>query len=151
MNNFTFSKYNLNRGYIWSFLTCHFTHMSFLTYLIDTAILYLFCMNISMMYGSLFVAKTIILSMLLGSFFLFLHHSSSPMTRPYFGNDSILRGLIFSIIFQNPQAKFYLLPLPIQIPAWAIAALILGIDFLSFNVAGFGGVSAAYLMINYFV
>jgi hypothetical protein len=44
-----------------------------------------------------------------------------------------------------------MLPIPIQIPAWAIAALLLGLDFLSFNVAGFGGVTASYLMINYFV
>ena len=43
-----------------------------------------------------------------------------------------------------------MIPIPISIPAWAIAALLLGLDFLSFNVAAFGGVSAAYLMINFF-
>jgi hypothetical protein len=44
-----------------------------------------------------------------------------------------------------------LFPIPINIPAWAIAAFLLGMDFLSMNVAGFGGVSASYLMINYLV
>jgi len=96
--------------------------------------------------------KNILLSMLLGSFLLFMHHSSSKgLARPYYGNDAILRGLIFTVIFQNPSASFYLLPLPIQIPAWAIAAVLLGLDFLSFNVAAFGGVSASYIMVNYFI
>jgi len=75
INNFTFSKYNLSQGYLQTFFTCHFTHMSFFSYLIDTVILYLFCQNTSMMYGPLFVAKTILLSMFLGSVFLFAHHT----------------------------------------------------------------------------
>jgi len=150
LNNFTFSKFNLSRGYIHTFFTSHFAHMSFLTYLLDSVILYLFCQNLIMMYGPVFLAKTVFLSMFLGSFLLFLQHSGS-LARPYYGNDAILRGLIFTIIFQNPQASFYMLPLPIQIPAWAIAAVLLGLDFLSFNVAAFGGVSASYLMVNYFL
>jgi membrane associated rhomboid family serine protease len=152
LNNFTFSKFNLAHGRLHTFFTAHFTHMSFLTYLLDSVILYLFCQNLMMMYGPVFVVKTVLLSMFLGSFFLFLQHSGSGgMARPYYGNDAILRGLIFTIIFQNPQASFYLIPLPIQIPAWAIAAVLLGLDFLSFNVSAFGGVTASYLMVNYFI
>ena len=41
-----------------------------------------------------------------------------------------------------------LFPIPINIPAWAVAVFILGMDFLTMNVAGFGGVSAAYAMLN---
>jgi hypothetical protein len=41
-----------------------------------------------------------------------------------------------------------LFPLPISIPAWAIAVLLLGLDLLSFNTPGFGGVAAAYTMVN---
>jgi hypothetical protein len=105
-----------------------------------------------MMYGPLFLAKTVFMSVFLGSFLLFLQNSmTGGAQRPFYGNDSIMRGLIFTIIFQNPSASFYLLPLPIQIPAWGIAAVLLGLDFLSFNVAGFGGVTASYLMINYFL
>ena len=44
-----------------------------------------------------------------------------------------------------------LFPLPVQIPAWAIAALLLTLDFVSFNTPGFGGVSASWLMVNYFM
>ena len=88
--------------------------------------------------------------MFIGSLFLFIQHQNN-LNKPFFGNDAILRGLIFSIIFSNPQASFYLLPLPIQIPAWGIAGVLLLIDFLTFNVPAFGGVSAAYLMLNYFV
>jgi len=151
LNNFTFSKFNLMNGRIHTFLTCHFTHMSFLTYVLDSVILYLFCQNLSMMYGPVFVAKCVLMSMFMGSFFLFLQNSlTGGAMRPYYGNDSIMRGLIFTVIFQNPSASFYMIPLPIQIPAWGIAAVLLGIDFLSFNVAGFGGVSASYLMVNYF-
>jgi hypothetical protein len=44
-----------------------------------------------------------------------------------------------------------LFPIPIGVPAWAIAALLLGLDFLSFNTTAFGGVTASYLMVNYFM
>ena len=72
LNNFTFSKFNLSSGYLHTFFTCHFTHMSFLSYLLDTVILYLFTQNLMMMFGSLYVAKVALLSMFLGSFLLFL-------------------------------------------------------------------------------
>lgn len=100
LNNFTFSNFNLGQGRIHTLILSHFTHMSFLTYLLDSVILYLFCQNLMMMYGPVFLMKNILLSMGLGSFLLFLHHSSSRgMARPYYGNDAIMRGLIFTIIF----------------------------------------------------
>jgi membrane associated rhomboid family serine protease len=43
MNNFTFSIYGLNRGHFWNLITCHFTHMSFFSYLLDSGIIWLFC------------------------------------------------------------------------------------------------------------
>ena len=43
LNNFTFSKFNLMNGRIHTFFTSHFTHMSFLTYVLDSVIMYLFC------------------------------------------------------------------------------------------------------------
>ena len=102
------------------------------------------------MYGPLFATKTVLLSILLGSFFLYLYHNSQGgMARPWFGNDAILRGIIFAIIFQNPAQSFMLFPIPINIPAWAIGGFLLFMDMMTFNVAGFGGVSASYAMINY--
>jgi len=151
MNNFTFSMFGLSRGYIHSLFTSHFTHMSFFSYLIDTVLCFLFCTNLGMMYGPTYVAKTCILSMLIGSLFVMLHQMSySYQTRAFHGNDAIFRGLIFTLIFQNPQAQLMLFPIPVNIPAWAIAILLLGLDFLSFNTAAFGGVSAAWLMNAYF-
>jgi hypothetical protein len=41
-----------------------------------------------------------------------------------------------------------MIPIPIQVPAWAIAALLLGMDFMYMNVAGFGGVAASYALVN---
>ena len=73
MNNFTFSMYGLNRGNFWNILTCHFTHMGFFSYLIDSAIIWFFCQNMSMMYGPVYVGRTILLSLLLGSGFLLAH------------------------------------------------------------------------------
>ena len=149
-NNFSFSLYGLNQGYLYNMFTCHFAHTSFFSYLIDSVIIYLLSQSAAMMYGPLFVAKTVLLSMFLGSFMLFLYHNSTGgMAKPFQGNDAILRGIIFSIIFQNPQQSFMMFPIPINIPAWGIALVLLGMDFLTFNVAGFGGVSASYLMINY--
>ena len=150
MNNFTFSRFNYSRGYLHTFFTSHFAHMSFLPYLLDTVILYLFCQNLTTFYGPLFVAKTLILSMFLANLLMFIQHSGRSIVRPYCGNDALLRGLIFAMIFQNPSSSFYLIPIPVAIPAWAIGAVLLGLDFLSFNVAAFGGVTSAYLMLNYF-
>jgi len=41
-----------------------------------------------------------------------------------------------------------LFPIPINISAWVIAGVLLTLDFMSWNTAAFGGVSAAYLMVN---
>jgi len=56
------------------------------------------------MNGQLFLAKTVLLSMFMGTFLLFAYHNSQGgMVRPFHGNDAILRGVIFAVIFQNPQ------------------------------------------------
>ena len=125
--------------------------MSFFNYLLDSGIIYLLCQNLGMMFGNLFVAKTVLLSILMGSSFMFFYHSTNYVNKAYHGNDAILRGLIFSLIFSNPSTSLMLFPIPINIPAWAVAALILGLDFLTFNTAAFGGISASYLMVNYFM
>ena len=149
LNNFTISNYNLSRGRFHTLLLSHFSHMGFLSYAIDSLILYLFWQNLMFFHGPVYIVKLIMLSMAIGSSLMLLQHSSSAMQRPWWGNDSIMRGLIFTVIFQNPTASFYLFPFPISIPAWAIAALLLGLDFLSMNTAAFGGISASYLMLNY--
>ena len=151
-NNFSFSLYGLNKGYVHNMFTSHFAHQSFLSFLLDSAIIFLLCQSLSMMNGPLYVAKTVLLSIFMGNFLLYLYHNSQHgNVRPFQGNDAILRGIIFSIIFQNPQQSFMLFPIPISLPAWGIALFLLGMDFLSFNVAGFGGVSASYMMVHYFM
>ncbi len=100
------------------------------------------------MHGSIFLAKVMCLSIACGSGLLFAQQALQGQTRPYCGNDSILRGLIFSVIFANPAAKLTLIPIPIQVPAWAIAGLLLGMDLMYMNVAGFGGVAASYALVN---
>ena len=149
MNNFTVSNYNLSRGRFHTLLLAQFSHMSFLSFLLDTFIIFLFCQNIQFMTGPVYIAKLSILAVVLSSFLLMLQHSSQGMQRPYWGNDSILRGLIFTVIFRNPTASFYMLPFPISIPAWVIAAVLLGLDFMTLNTASFGGISASYLMMHY--
>ncbi len=76
MNNFTFSMYGLQKGYVHNLFTCHFTHMHFFSWLLDTGIIFLLCRNLGMMMGNTFVAKTCILSVLCGSALMFLHHST---------------------------------------------------------------------------
>ena len=75
LNNFSFSIYGLNQGYIHNMLTCHFAHQSFLAYAIDSVILFLLCQSVTMMYGPLFTTKTVLLSMFFGSFLLYLYHN----------------------------------------------------------------------------
>jgi len=113
MNNFTFSSYGLSKGYVHSLFFCHFAHTSFFSYLIDSVIIGLLCQSLGMMHGNVFLAKGMVLSMLFGSMLLFLQQMIQGHVRPHAGNDSILRGLIFSIIFANPAAKLTLFPIPI--------------------------------------
>lgn len=42
-----------------------------------------------------------------------------------------------------------LFPIPVNLPAWGVGGFLLFMDFITFNVAAFGGVSASYAMINY--
>ena len=42
LNNFTISNYNLSKGRLHTLLFAHFTHMGFLSYLLDSLILFLF-------------------------------------------------------------------------------------------------------------
>jgi membrane associated rhomboid family serine protease len=84
LNNFTFSLYGLNKGYIWNIFTCHFAHQSFFSWLIDSVIIFLLCQSVTMMNGPLFAAKTVLLSMFMGSFLLYLYHNSQGgMASPY--------------------------------------------------------------------
>ena len=74
LNNFTFSNFNLKRGYVHTMFTAHFAHMSFFTYLLDSVIMFLFTQNMLMMFGPVYLAKTVLMSMFMGSLFLFLQH-----------------------------------------------------------------------------
>ena len=148
MNNFTFSMYGFNKGYFWNLLTCHFSHMQFFNFLIDTGITWMLCQNLMQMYGHIYVGRVILLSILMGSSFLALQAFIGGQHSAYFGNDAMLRGLVFSLIFRNPQASLMLFPIPVNIPAWAIGAFILMVDLLQMNTPGFGGVAAAYAMAN---
>ena len=103
LNHFSFSLYGLNQGYVHNLVTCHFAHQSFFAYAIDSVILFLLTQSVTMMFGPLFATKTVLLSMFLGSFLMYLYHNSQGgMARPYQGSDSILRGIIFALIFANP-------------------------------------------------
>ena len=102
-----------------------------------------------MMYGPLAVSKTVLLSMLLGSLFMFVQETmAGGLPRPQEGNTAIFRGLIFLMIFNNPSATLRLFPIPIDVPAWGMAAFLLFIDFWQNDFSAFGGVSAAYMMVN---
>jgi len=99
MNYFTFSSYGLQKGYIQSLLFCHFTHTSFFSFFMDNLIIGLLCQSLGMMNGNVFLAKVMVLSCVLGSLLLFTQSALQGFVRPYAGNDAILRGLIFSVIF----------------------------------------------------
>jgi hypothetical protein len=47
LNNFNFSLYGLNKGYVWSMFTCHFAHDGMFSYLIDSVILFMLCTSVS--------------------------------------------------------------------------------------------------------
>lgn len=148
MNHFTFSSYGLSRGYFDSLLLCHFSHLNFLSYFLDSLIIGLFGWSLGQTFGNVFLAKGIVLSIVFGSSLLVLQNSMQGHVRPYAGNDAILRGLLFSLVFSNPAAKVTPWPIPFAVPAWAIGAILLSLDLLHMNMAGFGGVSAAYALVN---
>tara|TARA_B110000285_G_C14929777_1_gene516769 strand:- start:416 stop:871 length:456 start_codon:yes stop_codon:yes gene_type:complete len=47
LNNFSFSMYGLNKGYVHNLLTCHFSHQSFFSYAIDSVILFLLSQSLT--------------------------------------------------------------------------------------------------------
>ena len=101
-----------------------------------------------MLYGPLNIAKTVVLSMFLGSLAMFLQDRTVGLPEPQEGNTAILRGLIFLLIFNNPAATLRLFPIPIDVPGYAIAGLILFLDFFwRYDFSAFGGVAAAYSMV----
>ena len=84
LNNFSFSLYGLNKGYLHNILTCHFAHQSFFSWLIDSAIIFMLANSLTMMNGPLYATKTVLLSMFMGSFFLYAYHNSQGgMARPF--------------------------------------------------------------------
>ena len=83
LNNFTISNYNLSRGRFHTLITSHFAHMGFLSYAIDSVILYMFCQNLMFFHSPSYIVKLIMLSMAIGSALMMLQHSSSAMQRPW--------------------------------------------------------------------
>lgn len=146
--HFSYTNSNISHYHFHTCLTCHFGHDSFLMFLIDSFIMYLLAQNVMRMNGAIFLSYLCLLSTVIGSILLAIKFSQSYQTRPYLGNDAIIRGLIFSIIFQQPTAKFYLLPFPFAITAWVIASVAIFLDLISGNAAGFGGLIASYLLLN---
>ena len=80
--------------------------------------------------GPAYLAKLVCVCMATGSAFLLLQHALNGSSRPFMGNDSIIHGMIFTMAIANPGASFMLFPLPISIPAWLIAVMIVGLDLL---------------------
>mmetsp|Transcript_26245 Transcript_26245/g.26153 ORF Transcript_26245/g.26153 Transcript_26245/m.26153 type:complete len:166 (+) Transcript_26245:2-499(+) len=61
-NNFTISQYNLSRGRVHTLLLSHFAHLGFLSYALDSLIVYLFCQNLTYMFGPVYIAKLAMMS-----------------------------------------------------------------------------------------
>ena len=97
--HFSYTNSNISHYHFHTCLTCHFGHDSMLMFIIDSFIIYFLAQNVMRMNGAMFLAQLCLLSMMLGTTFLALKLSSFPLTRPYLGNDSLIRGLIFAIIF----------------------------------------------------
>ena len=84
LNNFTFSLYGLNKGYFHNLITCHFSHQGLFSVLIDSLFLWLLAGSFTQQYGPLYLGRTMLLSMFLGSGLLFFYHSSMKGRVPPF-------------------------------------------------------------------
>ena len=73
-----------------------------IAYLIDSIILYLLANNVMLMRGPIYLGTLCLMSIVIGTGLLALKMSATQFARPYLGNDAILRGLIFSIVFAQP-------------------------------------------------
>lgn len=73
-----------------------------IAYLIDSIILYLLANNVMLMRGPIYLGTLCLMSIIIGTGLLALKMSMTQFARPYLGNDAILRGLIFSIVFAQP-------------------------------------------------
>lgn len=142
IKTFMFNDNSIRSGNIISLLTCHFTKAGFFDLLIDSFIMVLISSSIVSYTGVAGLNTLIASSIGISSIILLLTSTGNYHIK----SDAIFRGLIWYIIFQNPQSSFFLFPLPIQIKAIYIGYFLVFIDLLTKKPSNFGGSIAAYLL-----
>ncbi len=111
---------------------------------INSVFTFLLARNIESMHGPGMLAKVVALTVVLGALGYSYSAQHSSHSQPY-GNNALMRGLGYSIMFSNPQASFILFPIPIPLKAWIVGGVILGFDLISLNYPGLGGTAAGFI------
>ena len=138
------SMFSQTDAFFYTPLLSQFAHANLLNLGINSFVGYMIGNHLQGMRGPVHIMKIVLLSVVCGG--LLGQEAMQRGNRPFFGNDAIIRGLAYSIIFSNPYAEFMIFPLPIPIKAWIVGCLILGLDFYNQNAGGMGGTLAGFVM-----
>ena len=127
----------------------HFVHRGLFSLGINSFVTYSMCRYIEQMNGTPAMMKMLVLSFCLGSM-TFQYLKERQIQYPPMGNDVLIRGLAFAVIIRNPQATFYLIPLPIPIKAWIAGAIGIFFDVMAWNLPGMAGVLSGIIAAKIF-
>ena len=139
---FFYHKYALKHNKWHVLITAHFAKANFFDFFLEGLITGLVGTQLEQMFGSALVKKLVLSSIGIGSLMLITMHKDDY----FFKTEAILRGMIMYFVLVNPNASFYLFPLPIQIQAKWLGIFVVGMDMLTAKYANFGGTFAALMI-----
>lgn len=139
---FFYHKYALKHNKWHVLITAHFAKANFFDFFLEGLITGLIGTQLELMVGSALMKKIVFSSIAIGSALLVTMHKDDY----FFKTESILRGLIMYFVLMNPNASFFLFPLPIQVQAKWLGVFVVGMDLLTSKYANFGGTFAAFMI-----
>ena len=140
IKTFFYHKYAMRHGKYHVLITSHFAKANFVDFAIESLLIGLIGSTLEPTLSSPVFLKLILSSVGIGSAFLLAFHKEDT----FFKSEAIFRAMIMCILFKNPQQSFMLFPLPFQIKAWILGALLVALDFYTKKWANFGGTIAGY-------
>jgi membrane associated rhomboid family serine protease len=142
ITEFFYHKYALKHNKYHVLITSHFAKANFFDYIIETFLTGMLGSQLETMLGSQAFTRLVASSVGIGSLLLLtMHHEDT-----FFKSEAIFRSILMYFVLMNPNASFFLFPLPIQVKAMWVGILICGLDFISGKWANFGGLAAALLL-----
>jgi membrane associated rhomboid family serine protease len=145
--HFSLSRYNLERGRIYTFVTYAFSNMYFFSYLFDALTIYLFGRSIETKYGGNRLVKLFMLGTLLGGLAMVTFEPRTQFMSPQVGATTAVTAMLTFETCMNMGQKilFFVFPMRIEFLVAFLVFQSLFLDPLHRNLGGVlaGGVAFA--------